>query len=263
MDRLLYIFDLDGVIYRGKVPQPFAREALLALRQNGKQIYFLTNNATKSRQEVADKLTAMGVQAAPDEVMTSSHATGLWFQENGHSGKTVMIIGEDGCHRELQEAGMVTTPPVPDTPADFVVVGLDRDFTYQKLFWAQRAILNGATFIATNRDATYPFEDGVMPGGGSLVACVAEAVGHQPLTIGKPETYAVEKILQITGIPKAQSAVVGDRLDTDILLGSRAGIFTYLVLGGVNTEEDVQTAPDDQKPDAIIDNLMGLLETGQ
>ncbi|BCW99018.1 MAG: acid sugar phosphatase [Armatimonadota bacterium] len=255
MERALYIFDLDGVIYRGNTPQPFASETIERIRREGSRVFFLTNNASLSRKDVSNKLTRLGVPASPDEVMTSSFATGLWFREHGAIGKRVMIIGEKGCYDELSAAGMQVFSPDDTTDVDFVVVGIDRSFNYHKLNCAQQAILKGATFIATNRDPTYPREDGVSPGGGSIVAAVATASGREPITIGKPETYTIRKILDLTGVDRTDAVMVGDRLDTDILVGNRAGVHTLLVLGGVCTREEAEEAQGDLRPGGIIENL--------
>lgn len=256
MERALYIFDLDGVIYRGNTAQPFASETIRRIKDSGSRVYFLTNNASQTRDTFVKKLTGMGIPASIDEIMTSSYATGRWFQENGHAGKSVLIVGEQGCFQELEQAGMQVLDAAEEHPdADFVVVGIDRGFNYRKLNNAQQAILRGAHFIATNRDPTYPLEGGVSPGGGSIVAAVATAAGCEPMTVGKPETFAVHEILRLTGVSIDDAALVGDRLDTDILVGNRAGIHTILVLGGVCTRAEADDAADIMRPQVIIEHL--------
>lgn len=259
MDRALYIFDLDGVIYRGETPQPFAAETIASLRSTNKKVFFLTNNASKTRDEFVYKLGRMGIPASVDEIMTSSYATALWLQDHGHIGKTVMIVGEDGCFEELRAAGMNVIEPASADRADFVVVGIDTHFTYQKLDSAQQAIMNGATFLATNRDATYPLENRISPGGGSIVAAVATAAGREPITIGKPELYSIEKILTLAGTPAGGAVLVGDRLDTDIQVGNRAGVHTVLVLGGVTAREQAEKAAGEFRPERIITDLSQLM----
>jgi len=258
VERALYIFDLDGVIYRGDTPQPFAAETVSRIKQDGAAVFFLTNNASQTREMFAGKLGRMGIDAAPAEVMTSSYATGLWFAEHGHLGKRVMVVGEQGCFDILHEAGMHVFAPDDTRDVDFVVVGIDRQFSYHKLNCAQQAILRGATFLATNRDPTYPQEDGVSPGGGSIVAAVATASGQEPITIGKPETYTIQKVLEITRTDRDDAVMIGDRLDTDILVGNRAGIHTTLVLGGVCTRQEGEEAQGDLRPEVIIENLSEL-----
>jgi 4-nitrophenyl phosphatase len=203
----------------------------------------------------------MGIPVSIDEIMTSSYATALYFAERGAIGKTVYRIGEEGMARELASAGMrvITDQEEPDAKIDFVVVGLDRDFHYRKLARAMQAIMDGAEFIATNRDATFPVESGeLLPGGGSLVAALVTAVGREPHLIGKPESYALQKILDETQSTPDQTIVVGDRLDTDIEAGNRIGAWTVLVLTGVTSRKQGESAQGDLEPDVIIDTLAEL-----
>jgi len=254
-----YIFDLDGVIYRGDKPQPSAVETVKCLRSAGKQIYFLTNNSTQTRRQYADKLTRMGITTDPAHVMTSSYATALWFVENKLTDKTAYIVGEVGIVEELQEVGVEILESIEGERADFVVVGLDRSFTYEKLRIAQQAILNGAKLIATNRDPTFPLEGGTLwPGGGSMVRAIETAAGVESLLIGKPETYSLERILALSGTTPDEAMMIGDRLDTDVMVGNRAGVHTALVLGGVTSKEQGLKATGEQKPEIIIEKLSVL-----
>ncbi len=259
----LYVFDLDGVIYRGRQPQPHAAQTVSTLRNRGHLVRFFTNNAAESRESYVRKLSEMGVPTRAEDIMTSSYAAALYFTERGAAGQTVYCIGEEGMKRELAAAGMkvVSGQDEPDARIDYVVVGLDRDFHYLKLARAMNAILSGAEFIATNRDATFPVESGgLLPGGGSLVAALATAVSREPHLIGKPETYAMTKIFQQAQAPPERSIVVGDRLDTDILAGNRAGAKTVLVLTGVTTREQAESARGELKPGRIIETLRELVE---
>lgn len=261
-NRLAYIFDLDGVIYRGNEPQPFAREAVQALRDQGHIVRFYTNNSSQTRSDYADKLESMGIPTPVEEIMTSSYATALYFIEKNALGKTVYQIGERGITEELAAVGMnvITNCAESDAPIDYVVVGIDRNFHYDKLARAQKAILAGAKFIATNEDPTFPIEGGeLMPGGGSIVAAVRTATATQPFVIGKPQTYAFNKILELVGIGPDRAVMVGDRLNTDVAVGNRAGACTVLVLTGVTTREQAEKAVGDQKPDRVIQTLGELL----
>lgn len=259
---VLYVFDLDGVIYRGAELQPGARDTVLTLRNQGHHVRFFTNNSAESRRSYVGKLCTLGIPTPIEDIMTSSYAAALYFVESGAVGKTVYRIGEDGMAEELTAAGMhvIYDLDEPEAKIDYVVVGLDRDFYYRKLARAMQAILDGAEFIATNRDATFPVESGLLlPGGGCMVAALATAVGRQPHLIGKPETYALEKILQQTNTPAERAVVVGDRLDTDILAGNRIGARSVLVLTGVTSRAQAEAAEGDLKPDAIIDTLAELV----
>jgi 4-nitrophenyl phosphatase len=170
----------------------------------------------------------------------------------------MFAIGEFGLLGELEAIGMNLTD---DEPVDYVVVGIDRKFNYDTLVKAQRAILGGAKFIATNPDTTYPLEEGrVVPGNGALVAAIRAATGVEPIMIGKPETTAMHEILELAHATPADTVVVGDRLDTDILAGNRIGAITVLVLTGIGTMEEVCAAGPDMKPRIIIKELPELLD---
>lgn len=257
-----YIFDLDGVIYRGDEPLPHASETLRELRNRGCRIYFLTNNATKSREDYQSKLEKMHIEVSLDEIMTSAYATALYLKELGKPKRRAYVVGEAGLAHELEGAGTeVVSDDLSEIPIDYVVVGLDRHFTYQKLYEAQQAILAGAKFIATNTDATLPQDGGVfVPGGGSIVAAVQTASGVAPKVIGKPETYALDKILEFAGCTADESVMVGDRLETDILIGNRVGMHSVLILTGVADENDAATAPQEMRPERIIADLIELLD---
>ena len=249
------VFDLDGVLYRMDDPVPGAREALERLRARGTAVFFLTNNSSRTRQDYVRKLQSLGMRASVEEVMTSAYAAGRLFQEWGAVGRTVYVVGESGLRQELAWAGMRVVDYSDEAAIDYVVVGWDRSFTYQKLTEAHLAIGRGARFVATNRDATYPNAGGrTLPGSGALVAAVEACTGVTPFTVGKPETYALDLILRQAGCAPPDCLVVGDRLDTDIAVGLRAGTATALVLTGVSTRADVEARPD-LRPDYIWDSL--------
>jgi len=260
----VYVFDLDGVMYLGDTPIPHAADAVNLLRERGKRVYFLTNNSGRTRSDYVEKLLRTnGLTITENEIFTSAYATALYLKHRGAAGRSVFIIGETGLATELSTVGglRVVTEPDSVSPADidYVVVGIDRKFTYDKLRFGHAAIMrHGAQFIATNRDATFPMEDGEIPGGGSLVAALATATGLEPLTIGKPEIHAYEAILETAGVGPELSVMVGDRLDTDILVGKRAGARTVLVLTGVTDRAKAETAPEAVRPDQIIGDLREL-----
>ncbi len=261
-DKWTYVFDLDGVIYRGKEPQPHAKELISVLKDRGHTVRFYTNNAARTRKSYISKLESMGIPTPVEEIMTSSYATALYFIEKNALGKTVYRIGEQGMADEFEAAGMkvLYDQEEPHAKIDFVTVGIDRQFSYQKLARAQRAILKGAQFIATNEDATFPLEGGTLqPGGGCMVAAVRCATGIEPFVVGKPSTYAYDKILELTDCTPERSVMVGDRLDTDILVGNRAGAKSVLVLTGVTSREQAESAKGDLKPDMIIETLGELI----
>ena len=262
--RSVYVFDLDGVLYLGETAIPYAAEAVRRLQNDGKHVYFLTNNSGKTRADYRKKLADVnGLDVPESAIFTSAYATALYLKQRGAAGRSVFVIGEPGLAAELSASGGLVPITQPDSAdvndIDYVVVGIDKQFTYDKLRFAHAAITRGhAQFIATNRDATFPMETGEIPGGGSLVAALATATGREPTTIGKPETHAYEAILDAAGVTAAASVMVGDRLDTDIAVGRRAGAGTVLVLTGVTSLEKAQAAPREWRPDRIIGDLREL-----
>ena len=256
---------MDGVVNLGETPIPGAAAAITALQNAGRAVYFLTNNSSRSRAHYVQKLARFGVVTEPRFVYTSAYATALYLVSKGGVGKTVFIVGEHGLAEELEAAGLKVVLAADDEPytqIDYVVVGIDSAFTYAKLRYAHAAITRGhAELIATNRDSTYPTENGEIPGGGSIVASVATAAGREPITIGKPEPYGLELILRDAGATVDQADVVGDRLDTDIAAGNRLGVSTTLVLTGV-TSREMAADPINPlwRPTRIVGTLAEILE---
>lgn len=256
----LVVFDLDGVVYLGNTPIPGAVETIAWLRESGYTVKFCTNNATRSRQHYAEKLSGMGIPSVQSDVINSAYAAGLCLKRRGKMPFTVYPVGEEGMRIELSAAGATVLERVEDgTPVDFVVVGLDRTFTYQKLQMAYDAIVSGAEFIATNRDATAPMEDKNIPGGGTMVVAVETAAGKPPVAvIGKPEPTMLQLLITEAGVTPDATLFVGDRLETDVLCGRRAGTRTACVLTGIATEEEAKNAPPEMRPDVIIANTVEL-----
>lgn len=264
-DISVYVFDLDGVLYLGDTAIPYASDCVRRLWAQGKSVFFLTNNSGRTRADYCAKLTQVnGLDVPESAVYTSAYATALYLKAQGAAGKTVFVVGEAGLAQELAQSGGLVPSTVansvsPDT-IDYVVAGIDRQFTYDKLRFAHAAITRGhAQFIATNRDATFPMEVGEIPGGGSLVAAIATATGIEPITIGKPETHAYEALLAAACVPAAQSVMIGDRLDTDIAVGNRAGAHTVLALTGVTSRAAAEAAVGSERPEVIIGDLRELL----
>lgn len=258
-----YIFDLDGVIYLGETPLPDAPSTISALLRAGKKVYYLTNNSGRTRTDYQAKLARMGISAELDTIFTSAYATALYLKGRGAAGKTAFVVGESGIVSELKDVDIkpIATPHVvPYTQIDYVIVGIDRQFTYEKLRFAHAAIARGrAEYIATNLDATFPMEDGEIPGGGSIAASITTATAREPFVIGKPKPYALQAILDSAGAGLDEAVMVGDRLDTDIAAGNNLGVATALVLTGVTSEAQANQAPDAWKPRCIIGHLGEIL----
>jgi 4-nitrophenyl phosphatase len=259
------ILDMDGVIYRGNNALPGALELIPALRSEGVDFVMLTNNATMSPDEFSQKLARMGIMVSPDLIVTSATATALYLTDNFPDGGGVTVLGSQSLLK------LLTADPRfrPDGWApDFVVVGLDMSFSYDSLQRACSAIRRGARFIATNRDLTLPIEGGELwPGAGSIVAAVEACSGVSPIVIGKPSTPIAQVALDALGLEASEVLCVGDRLNTDILLGARAGIDTAMLLTGVNTRADADAFSD--PPTYIFEDLwemmrvMGIIRSEQ
>lgn len=250
------IFDLDGVIYRGHTPIPGAGDVTRWLSSNAYQVYYFTNNSTKTRESYVELLAGYDIATDTHHIVTSACLTARYFTENGLLPATALVVGEGGLAEELKRAGIRVVRRRGTRPVDYVVVGMDRQFTYRKLHEAQQAVLAGAKLIATNRDATYPVEGGnVIPGGGSIVAAVATAAEREPLLIGKPSPEAGRLIAHHAGVEPHEMLIVGDRLETDIEMGRRAGLLTCLVLTGISRIEEVDALPPSSRPHWVIESI--------
>lgn len=254
-----FLFDLDGVVYLGSAVIPAAPPVIQALREQGHSVVFATNNSTRARPQFADALTSMGIPATTTDVLNSTFATALYIQSQEHKrpAKNLLLVGEDGLRAEFAAAGLPSMHD-PTQPTDYVVVGLNRSVTYAQLAEAQQAILNGADFVATNRDPQLPVEGGgYVPGAGALVAAIEVASKQRAVSIGKPEPRLFQLAMDRVGATKETTVVVGDGLTTDILAGSRVGAFTVLVLTGVSSRADLEHAS--VQPNLVIASLDELV----
>ncbi|MBC8136540.1 MAG: HAD-IIA family hydrolase [Fibrella sp.] len=246
----VYVFDLDGVLYRGADAVDGAAETVARLRHRTApypaRLYFLTNNSSQTRADYVEKLTRLGMPCTEQEVVTSSSATAAYIAQNfGVENKVALAVGGIGIRDELSRVGIRVVRTDEDeadsTDFDFVVVGLDRSLNYQTLLRAQQAIFRGARFIATNRDGQFPVEGGrTTPGAGAVVAALEACTDVIPLVIGKPETHGLQTILTASGVAAADAVMIGDRLDTDVLCGNRLGVPTVLVLTGLTNREQAE-----------------------
>jgi 4-nitrophenyl phosphatase len=257
-DAKAWILDMDGVMFRGAELLPGVKELLDALTLRERPVMLATNNSMSTPEAYEHKLAAMGLDIPADAVITSAIATRDYLTRTLPEGSGIYVIGMPALREQLF-AG-TTFHPVQygeEQPAA-VVVGLDLGFTYDKLRAAHEAIRNGALFIATNADSTLPLETGLVPGAGSIVAALAAATEQAPIVIGKPETPMVLAAMSRMGTTPQETVMLGDRLDTDILAGERAGMPTVLVLTGVSTREDLATA--EALPDVVVSDLPSLVE---
>lgn len=251
------LLDLDGCVYIGNKLIVEAGEALRKFKDKGVRILFLTNNSTMTSEEYAEKLNRMGVEAAPHQFFTSGEAAAQYILTTWGPSR-ILPITEKGFKEYCRRMNHEVLSIEDWRSADFVVIGLDRDFNYTKLKAACRAIMNGARFIATNIDRSIPVEDGLDPGAGPIVAAVREAVGKEPILIGKPSRIIVDLALEKVGSSTSQILVVGDRVETDILAGKIIGADTALLLSGVTSKEDLERILPENRPDFVCENLLEL-----
>jgi len=247
------IIDLDGVIYRGRDQIPGAGDFIQFLRARGIGFVLATNNSTRTPQQYADRLSQMGIQVLPHEVLTSAQATAGYLRTLAPPGTRVFVVGMDGLRVALQEAGFALV----EEEADFVVAGMDFSICFERLAQAALRIRAGARFIGTNPDRTFPSERGIIPGAGSLLAFLEAATGVTPTIIGKPQTAMLDQALSYLGAERWSTAMLGDRLETDILAGQRAGLCTILVLSGVT--DHAALAASEIRPDLIFRDVGELL----
>jgi 4-nitrophenyl phosphatase len=246
------IVDMDGVLWRGDEPMPALSEFFAFLRQRHIDFVLATNNASQTPGQYVDKLARFGVKVSPRCVLTSAEAAAAYLESTVPSGTRVYPVGEEGLWRALERRGFVLT----EDGADYVVVGWDRQLTWDKLATAALLIHAGAGFVGTNPDVNYPTERGPVPGNGAQLAALEVTTGVSPVVIGKPEPRMYQQALQLMGASPDATAVVGDRLDTDIAGGIRAGLASVLVLSGIATEADLATSV---KPDLVCADIEDLI----
>lgn len=247
------LIDLDGVLYRGQTGLPGGPELLAFLESHGIKYLLVTNNSTLSPQQFVERLGRMGMAVEPEQVMTSGVATAAYLTTVAPPGTKVNVVGEPPLVEQMELHGFA----IAGREAEYVVCGWDKGINFEKLKTATLAIRDGATFIGTNPDKTYPLEKDIIPGAGSIIASLVASTDVQPLIVGKPEPIIIEQSLRLLGVTAAETAMLGDRLDTDIIGGVRAGIATILVLTGISTAADV--AASDVKPDWVCADLPELL----
>jgi 4-nitrophenyl phosphatase len=249
--------DMDGVLYRGDQPLPGAIETLNTLRQRGVKVAFITNIASRHREELAAKVSSLGFPCDMHEIWGSAYITARYIARHAPEAR-VFAVGTSGMVREMHEAGITVVPT--HEGATHVVAGLDMGLTYDKLKHAHYAICRGATFIATNLDATYPDTlTTTTPGGGAIVAALRTSTGVEPIVIGKPQTTGLELVADSWGVGPADIAGVGDRLDTDIAAAKAFGCLAVLVLTGISTRAEAEAATGLERPDVILPDLTGLI----
>ncbi|MFX1511047.1 MAG: HAD-IIA family hydrolase [Promethearchaeota archaeon] len=253
--KKLFIFDLDGVIWRGNAPIEGAADVITFLQEQNYLVIFMTNNSTKSRVNFREKLVQMGINVPLSTVVNSASATASYIRSKTNY-QNIFVIGETGLKEELTSKGLTVVTGEDPSEVDCVVVGMDRHLNYDKLTKALRAIFTGADFIASNPDSTFPTEDGdICPGAGCMIGAVRGATGKDPsLIIGKPNTIMVDQVLNELSLSPSNVVMVGDRLTTDILCGTRSGLYTVLVKTGISEEDETIV------PDLVLESVRDFIQ---
>jgi len=279
------IFDMDGVLYRGSILMPYAKETLERLSRAGWQVFFATNNSTATRADYVERLGRLGLGGDAEHIVTSAYATAHYLERLDPPPRDVYVVGANGLREEIRATGIpvrdaaslpgalppeaaaadgvdpgamrryltsVTLPP----PADTVVVGLDLHVTYAKIAEAQRCVLAGARLICSNRDRAYPVEGRLLPGAGTIVAAIEVATGTTAICIGKPEPFLFEEVLRRAG--ERRAVVIGDSTDYDMVAAHRVGAVGVLILTGLTEEGAVEHARGEAVPDRVIRSLQEL-----
>lgn len=249
-----FVFDLDGTVYLGENAIPGAPRLINALRQDGRGVVFVSNKPLEPRRVYAEKLTRLGIPAGAEDVINSSQVLARYLRGE-MAGTTLFVIGEPPLIDELAAAGFAFS----EEPAeiDVVVASFDRSFDYHKLNVGYQALRRGARFLATNADRTCPVAGGEIPDAGAVIGALQGCTGRQvELVVGKPSPLIIDLALERLGVPPELCLMVGDRLETDILMGQQAGMDTALVLTGVTRREDLRGAT--VQPIFVLDSVAEL-----
>jgi 4-nitrophenyl phosphatase len=256
------ILDMDGVLWHGETPLPGLTDFFNTLDQKHINFVLATNNAAKTPEQYVTKFQRFGITIRAEQVLTSAEATASYLSERHARGTAVFVVGGDGLRQGLARRGfdILTVPDIlGGQRAAIVVVGFWREVTYDDFAAGAICINEGALFVGTNPDVNFPSEWGNLPGAGSFLALLQATTGVEPITIGKPGTIIFEDALKRLGGSKKNTAMVGDRLNTDIAGGKAAGLKTILILSGITTLEDLAQA-NGLQPDYVFKDISELAE---
>ena len=253
----LYLFDMDGTLYLGDRLYDFTNELLDMIKKTGGTYLFMTNNSSKSVNDYVKKLKKLGIKATRDDFMTSSQATAFYLHKH-HEGKRLYVCGTESLKEELRMEGFSITTNLDEV--ECIVMGFDTELTFKKLWDVSYLLLTRQEipYIATNPDYVCPTEFGSVPDCGSVCDMIFNATGKRPVVIGKPSPLMPELAMERTGFSKEETAVVGDRIYTDVKSGINAGITGILVMSG-ETDEKI-LAESDVKPHLVLTDASEILK---
>jgi NagD protein len=247
-NKKAFICDMDGVLYHGRNIVEGAIEFIDWLKKENKEFLFLTNSSERSPRELRHKLAGLGIDVDQEHFMTSAMATASFLASQCPNGR-VYVIGEAALSQEFYNLGFIQDDRTPD----YVVVGETKSYSFDKIETAVNLVLAGAKLIGTNPDLTGPTEQGIAPACRSLISPIELATGRKAYFIGKPNPLIMRHSLRKLQCRREDTAIIGDRMDTDIIAGIESGIDTVLVLSGITKEQDLNFFP--YKPHYIIDRV--------
>jgi NagD protein len=249
-----WLMDMDGVLVREDHAIPGADRFIARLRELGRPFLVLTNNSMYTQRDLAARLRASGLDVPEEAIWTSALATAR-FLEAQRPGGSAFVIGEAGLTTAMHDAGYTLNERDPD----YVVLGETRTYSFERITRAIRLVAAGARFIATNPDATGPSGDGPLPATGSVAALISRATGIEPYFVGKPNPLMMRSALNAIDAHSETAAMVGDRMDTDVVSGLEAGMETILVLTGITSRADAELYP--YRASRVVDSIADLVET--
>ena len=246
----LFLFDMDGTLYIGNRLFDFTEELLASIKRAGKRYLFITNNSSKSVSAYVEKLQRLGIRAATDDFLTSSQAT-TWYLKKNYPDKILYVCGTESLKAELKDNGFEITEDTEK--AECIVMGFDTELTFKKLDDVSKMLCTeDLPYIATNPDYVCPTEYGSVPDCGSICDMIYNATGKRPFVIGKPSPLMIRLAMEKEGCSPSETAVIGDRIYTDIKSGLNAGALSVLVMSGETTPEILEKSAD--KPDIVLEN---------
>lgn len=253
MNRLknikLFLFDMDGTLYIGDRLYDFTKELLSTIKEQGKRYMYMTNNSSKSVKDYIAKLARLGIEATEEEFITSSQAT-VYYLKNKYPNETIYVCGTKSLKDEFIKEGFTLTESVDDTT--LIVMGNDTELTFKKLSDVCKILLTkeNIKYVATNLDMVCPTEFGSVPDCGSFCDMIYNSTGRRPELVGKPEPIMPQLAMEMAGFAKNETAVIGDRIYTDIKSGLNSGTLSILVMSGETTQEILDKSGD--KPDLVL-----------
>ncbi|MFC4585841.1 HAD-IIA family hydrolase [Sphaerisporangium corydalis] len=248
-----WLSDMDGVLVHEGSPVPGADQFIRKLRDSGRRFLVLTNNSIYTPRDLSVRLRAAGLEVPPEAIWTSALATAR-FLDDQRPGGSAYVIGEAGLTTALHESGYILT----DTDPDYVVLGETRTYSFTAITKAIRLIDSGSRFIATNPDAVGPSNEGSLPACGAVAAMITKATGVEPYFVGKPNPMMMRSALNAIDGHSESTAMIGDRMDTDIVSGMEAGLHTILVLTGVTSEGQIDRYP--FRPSRVVQSVADLID---